>query len=166
MKSSGENSMVRATQVAACRELATAALLNGGVSLILLYAGSLPMKLCILASAIVAALLVWWRPVFPFGYLLTSRTQARLEDVRLGRLTSALESQKKRRLPIVFLVWLVVQAGVAMIGSFSPPSVAKLFEGIPPLFILVMTGISLTGATAIFWLSLHLAVLRKDKSYW
>lgn len=164
MRLSGENSIVRETQAAACRELSIAALLNGGISLILLYAGSMPMKLCTLTSAVVAVLLVWWRPVFPFGYLLTNRTQAYLEDARLGRLVSALESQKKRQLPVVLLAWLVVQTTVVAVGSFSPPSIAKPFEEIPLLFILVMTGISLTGATAIFWLSLHLAVLRQDKS--
>jgi hypothetical protein len=139
--------------------LGTGVLLTGGGSLILVYIGTLPIKLSILLSTMVAIFLVRQRPVYPFAQLLTNHVGPYLDHPVLVPLKKRLEAQKTRSLLLVGLIWLLIQGGVSTLGFVNRPSLTQAFASDwlwSGYTVVIAGGLGLAGAAATLWLSFHL----------
>lgn len=180
-----DHPLVKATTREAFWALSMMGALGVGMSLALLYIGTPPLKLAVLASTIFAFFGVRSSRVFPFGGLFSSRTPAHLSDPILAPLAARLDEHSSRWLPLVSIVWLVIQTGLGVVGVLDPPAltagIAVLAQELEPpvpwlpvrhLTIWVINGIftgfiCVPGSAAIFWLTFHLvdarAVIRERR---
>lgn len=177
MSTNGEHPLIKVTRSSALAALVTGVVLFGGLSLFLVYVGTIPMKLAILAAPIIAVVGIRPYRVFPFGRLFSNRTQTHLKDPLLRPFMELLEEQKGRYLPLVSTVWFVVQAVVGVAGLLDPPYLTTVlekgghvFELLAPwpllqsltdwLFISLMTGVfGLAGTASVLYLSFHMFAL-------
>jgi hypothetical protein len=156
----------------------------GGFSAFLAYVGSTFIKACVLISTLMAVWLTKRVPVYPFGQLFYfCRDRPPLTEPDVLSSARLLEQQKRRSLPLVCFMWLLVLGGSSMAGFFFPskltstlskighvsrqlgdwPKIQTIFDHI---FAAAFVATVCVPATAyVLWLSFHLLASAKDKDH-
>ena len=162
MRATAGRDLATATGRNAVWALGTASLVLGALSLLAVYVGSPPVKLAVLASTLVAALLLRRRPVFPFGYIFTTDVDLPPQSPVLRPLAQALETQRTRWLAWVSFGWFSIETAVGILGFLENPGFPLEFFGGWPMwlfFFVMVSAFGVAGTSAILWLSFHLVAL-------